>query len=153
MQQLLHDREGILSTRVGWIGGENDHPTEADNVGHAEAVEVVFDPARTSFRALLEYYFQVHRADLGPEIVGSEYRSAIFHTSEEQRRIAEETIHDVDAAHHWPGRVVTQVTEAGRFWPAGADDQDYLRRFPHGCPPPFPRKVRETEEPATIAPA
>jgi peptide-methionine (S)-S-oxide reductase len=136
MQQLLRDRDGVISTRVGWIGGQNDNPTEENNVGHAEAVEVVFDPERTTFRTLLEYYFQVHRADLGEAIVGSCYRSAIFHTSDEQRRVAEETIRDVDASGHWPGQVVTEVSEAGRFWAAEAADQDYFQRFPHGSARP-----------------
>jgi peptide-methionine (S)-S-oxide reductase len=139
MQLLLRDRDGVTATRVGWIGGENENPSEQDNLGHAEAVEVVFDPERLPYRALLEYYFQVHRPDLGAEVVGSEYRSAIFHTSEEQRLVAEETIQDVAASAHWPGRVVTEVREAGRFWAAEAADQDYFQRYPHGCPPPFPR--------------
>ena len=92
MQQLLRDRDGVISTRVGWTGGENDHPTEENNSGHAEAVEVAFDPERISYRDLLEYFFQVHRPDLGEDLVGSGYRSEIFYTSEEQRKVAEETI-------------------------------------------------------------
>jgi peptide-methionine (S)-S-oxide reductase len=139
MQQLLRGREGVISTRVGWIGGENDNPTEENNAGHAEAVEVTFDPERISYRDLLEFFFQVHRPDLDERLVGSGYRSAIFFTSEEQREVAEETIRDVDAAGHWPGKVVTEVSEAGRFWEAEAEDQDYFQRYPDGCPPPFPR--------------
>ena len=88
MQQLLRDRNGVISTRVGWTGGENDNPTEEDNVGHAEAVEVAFDPERISYRDLLEFFFQVHRPDLGERVVGSCYRSEIFCTSEEQRKVA-----------------------------------------------------------------
>jgi peptide-methionine (S)-S-oxide reductase len=140
MEQLLRGCEGVVSTRVGWTGGENENPTEEDNVGHAEAVEVTFDPDRVSYRGLLEFFFQVHRADLDAEVVGSSYRSEIFHTSEEQRRIAEETIRDVDASGHWPGRVVTRVSEAGRFWEAEAEDQDYFQRWPAECAPPFPRR-------------
>jgi peptide-methionine (S)-S-oxide reductase len=140
MRQLLHDREGVLSTRVGWTGGENENPTEESNVGHAEAVELAFDPGRTSYRGLLEYFFQVHRPDLGADVVGSAYRSAIFYTTAGQREVAMETISDVDASGHWPGKVLTEVEEAGPFWEAEAGDQDYLQRFPEGCTPPFPRR-------------
>jgi peptide-methionine (S)-S-oxide reductase len=92
MQRLLRDFEGVSSTRVGWAGGENDNPTEENNSGHAEAVEVVFDPERISYRDLLEFFFQIHRADLGEGLVGSAYRSEIFYTSEEQCKVAEQTI-------------------------------------------------------------
>src|SRR6476659_2446131 len=87
MQQLLRHPRGVISTRVGWTGGEGDSPTEEDPQGHAEAVEVVFDPDELSYRELLEYFFQIHRPDLGEDIVGSIYRSAIFYTSEDQRRV------------------------------------------------------------------
>ena len=113
MQQLLRHPDGVISTRVGWTGGEGDDPTEENPGGHAEAVEVVFDPERISYRDLLEYFFQVHRADLGERLVGSIYRSEIFYTSDEQRKVAEETIRDVDASGHWPGKVVTKISEAG----------------------------------------
>jgi peptide-methionine (S)-S-oxide reductase len=138
MQQLLRDREGVISTRVGWIGGQNDNPTEEINAGHAEAVEVVFDPERISYRDLLEFFFQVHRPDLDEQQVGSAYRSGVFCTTDEQRRVAAETIADVDASAHWPGETVTEISEAGRFWEAEAEDQDYFRRFPEGCKSPFP---------------
>ena len=143
MQQLLRGCDGVISTRVGWTGGENDNPTEENNSGHAEAVEVVFDPDRISFRDLLEYFFLFHRADLGEEAVGSSYRSAIFCTSEKQRKVAGETIRDVDASGHWPGKVVTEINEAGTFWDAQTEDQDFLHRYPDGCAPPFPRQGLE----------
>jgi len=143
MQQLLRDRDGVVATRVGWTGGQNDNPTEENNVGHAEAVEVVFDPERISYRGLLEFFFQVHRPDLGEQLVGSDYRSEVFYTTDEQRRMAEETIADVDASGHWPGKTVTEISEAGRFWEAEAKDQGYFRRFPEGCRPPFPRSGAE----------
>ena len=110
MQQLLRHPEGVISTRTGFMGGEIDNPTEEDNGGHAEVVEVVFDPARLSFRGLLEVFFQVHRADLDEGVVGSLYRSEIFYTSPEQRSVAEETIRDVDASGHWPGKTVTHLS-------------------------------------------
>lgn len=137
MQQLLRHCDGVISTRVGLTGGQNDSPTVEDNVGHAEAVEVVFDPERLSYRGLLEYFFQVHRPDLDEHLVRSDYRSAIFYKTDEQRKVAEETIVDVDASGHWPGRVVTKVTEAGPFWEAEAEDQDYFQRYPDGCKSPF----------------
>ena len=142
MQQLLRHPDGVISTRQGWTGGEGDNPTEESPGGHAEAVEVVFDPERISYRVLLEYFFQVHRADLGERLVGSIYRSEIFYTSEEQRRVAEETIRDVDASGHWLGKTVTKVSEAGRFWEDPAKDQDYFLHYPDypdGAKPPFPR--------------
>jgi peptide-methionine (S)-S-oxide reductase len=142
MQQLLRHPEGVISTRVGWTGGEGDSPTEEDPQGHAEAVEVVFDPERLSYRDLLEYFFQVHRPDLDEDLVGSIYRSEIFCTSEEQRRVAEETIADVDASGHWLGKTVTEISEAGRFCEDPAKDQDYFQRYPaypEGSKPPFPR--------------
>ena len=131
-QELMRSCDGVITTRVGYTGGENDHPTEGDHPGHAEAVEIVFDPERTSYRDLLEFFLQIHRADLGGELVGSDYRSEIFYTSDEQRRIAEITIADADAADLWPGKVVTELSEAGAFWEAEAEDQDYLRRYPEG---------------------
>jgi peptide-methionine (S)-S-oxide reductase len=143
MQQLLRDCDGVISTRVGWTGGVNDNPTEENNSGHAEAVEVAFDPERISYRDLLEFFFQIHRADLGERLVGSSYRSAIFCTSEEQRKVAEETIRDVDASGHWPGKVVTEISEAGPFWEAQAEDQDHFQRYPHDFAPPFPRQGPE----------
>lgn len=145
MQPLLSHPDGVISTRVGWTGGEGDNPTEENPGGHAEAVEVVFDPERISYRDLLEYFFQVHRPDLGGDVVGSVYRSEIFYTSEEQRRVAEETIPDVDAAGHWLGKAVTEISEAGRFWEAEAEDQDYFQRYPEGCTP-FPRPGVEAAE-------
>jgi peptide-methionine (S)-S-oxide reductase len=143
MQELLRDRDGVISTRVGWMGGEGENPTEENPGGHAEVVEVVFDPERISYRGLLEYFFQVHRPDLGEDLVGSIYRSEIFCTSEEQREVVEETVSDVDASGHWPGKTVTAISEAGRFWESEAADQDYFQRYPDGCPPPFPRQEVE----------
>lgn len=136
MQQLLRQRDGVVSTRVGWAGGQNDNPTAENNSGHAEAVEVVFDPEQISYRDLLEYFFQTHRPDLGEQLVGSSYRSEIFYTTDEQRKVAEETIPDVDASGHWPGKVVTEISQAGPFWEAEAEDQDYFQRYPEAARPP-----------------
>jgi peptide-methionine (S)-S-oxide reductase len=127
-QELLRRRNGVISTRVGYTGGENDNPTADNHPGHAEAVEVVFDPERTSYRDILEFFFQMHRPDLGEGLVGSGYRSEIFYTSDEQRQVAKDTI--ADASRIWSGRVVTKISEAGPFWAAEAEDQDYLQHYP-----------------------
>ena len=129
-QELLRHRNGVISTRVGYTGGKNDNPTADNHPGHAEAVEVTFDRARASYRAILEFFFQIHRPDLGEEHVGSDYRSEIFYTSDEQRQVAGNTIAAADAAGLWPGEVVTKISEAGPFWEAEAEDQDYLRHYP-----------------------
>jgi peptide-methionine (S)-S-oxide reductase len=150
MQPLLSHPYGVISTRVGWIGGEGDNPSEDNPGGHAEAVEVVFDSERISYRDLLGYFFQVHRPDLGVDVVGSIYRSEIFYMSQEQRRVAEETIRDVDASRHWPGEVVTEISEAGRFLEAETKDQDYFQRYPEGCTR-FPRSGAEVASAETTA--
>jgi peptide-methionine (S)-S-oxide reductase len=141
MQQLLRHPEGVVSTRTGFMGGHHENPTEQDNGGHAEVVEVVFDPDRLSFRGLLEWFFLLHRADLDERTVGSLYRSEIFCTSQEQRRVAEEMIRDVDASRHWPGRTATRISDATAFTEMGPEDQDYLLRFPDVDTPPFPRRA------------
>jgi peptide-methionine (S)-S-oxide reductase len=127
-QQLIRMRDGVISTRVGYTGGQNDNPTDRNHPGHAEAVEIVFDPTRISYRELLEFFLQIHRPDLGEDRVGPSYRSEIFYSSDAQRRVAEETIADTDASGIWPGKVVTQVSEARPFWEAEPGDQDYLQR-------------------------
>ncbi len=135
MQDLIRRYDGVLSTRVGYTGGTNSHPTYRNHPGHAEAIEITFDRARLSYRQLLEFFFQVHdpstRNRQGNDI-GSSYRSAIFYTRDEQRRIAEDTILDVDASGLWPGKVVTEVAPAGEFWEAEPEHQDYLERYPDG---------------------
>jgi peptide-methionine (S)-S-oxide reductase len=136
-QELLRHRDGVISTRVGYTGGENANPTDESHPGHAEAVEIVFDPDRISYREVLEFFFQIHRPDLGEHLVGSSYRSEIFITTDEQREVAEDTIADADASGLWPGNVVTKISEAGPFWEADAEDQDYLHRYPDGSQ--FPR--------------
>ena len=130
-QELLRHRAGVISTRVGYTGGENDNPTEGNHPGHAEAVEVIVDPGRTSYRDILEFFFQIHRPDLGEEVVGSGYRSEIFYTSDEQRQVAEDTLADADASGIWHGKVVTKISQAGAFWAAEAYDQDYLKHYPN----------------------
>jgi peptide-methionine (S)-S-oxide reductase len=142
VQELLRRRDGVMSTRVGYTGGENDNPTYGNHPGHAEAVEIVFDPERISYRDILELFFQIHdpttKNRQGNDI-GSDYRSEIFATSGEQSRVAEDTIADVDASALWPGKVVTAVSAAVPFWVAEAEHQDYLQRYPAGYNCHFPR--------------
>lgn len=134
-QDLIRRRDGVLSTRVGYTGGDVPRATYRNHGSHAEAVEIVFDPARIGFRDILEFFFQIHdpstRNRQGND-VGASYRSAIFYTSEEQKRIAEDTIADVDASKLWPGKVVTEVVPAGDFWEAEPEHQDYLVNNPGG---------------------
>ena len=135
VQDLLRRYNGVLSTRVGYTGGKTPNATYRNHGAHAEAVEVIFDPARISFRQLLEIFFQIHdpttRNRQGND-VGTSYRSAIFYTTDEQRRIAEDTIADVEESGLWPGKVVTEVVPASDFWEAEPEHQDYLLRNPGG---------------------
>jgi len=135
VQDLFRRYPGILSTRVGYAGGNTSNATYRNHGMHAEAVEILFDPAKISYRQILEFFFQIHdpttRNRQGND-VGASYRSAIFYTSDEQRRVAEDTIADVEASGLWPGRVVTEVAPAGDFWEAEPEHQDYLLRNPGG---------------------
>ena len=135
MQDLIRKRPGVISTRVGYSGGDVPNATYRKHGTHAEAIEIVFDPDRLSFRELLEFFFQIHdpttRNRQGND-AGTSYRSAIFTTSDEQRRVADDTIADVNASGLWPGKVVTEVAPAGPFWEAEPEHQDYLERIPNG---------------------
>ena len=135
MQDLIRRQPGVVSTRVGYSGGDVPNATYRNHGSHAEAIEIVFDPAQTSFRQLLEFFFQIHDPttpnrqgnDRGPS-----YRSAIFYLDDEQKRVALDTIADVEASKLWPGRVVTELAPAGPFWQAEPEHQDYLQRYPDG---------------------
>jgi peptide-methionine (S)-S-oxide reductase len=135
LQELIRQRDGVISTRVGYTGGDVPNATYRNHAGHAEAIEIVFDPERTSYRDILEFFFQVHdptTEDRQGNDIGSSYRSEIFYTSDEQRQVAQDTIADVDASGLWPGKVVTKVSEAGPFWEAEPEHQDYLQKYPNG---------------------
>ncbi len=135
VQDLIRKLPGVLSTRVGYTGGDVPNATYRNHHGHAEAIEITFDPDQISYRDLLEFFFQIHdpttRNRQGNDI-GTSYRSAIFYLSDAQRQTAEDTIADVDASGLWPGKVVTEVTPAGPFWEAEPEHQDYLERYPDG---------------------
>ncbi|OHV06778.1 peptide-methionine (S)-S-oxide reductase MsrA [Mycobacterium talmoniae] len=135
MQELIRKQPGVVATRVGYTGGENAHATYRNHPGHAEAVEITFDPARTDYRTLLEFFFQIHdptTKNRQGNDVGTSYRSAIFYRDDEQKRIALDTIADVEASGLWPGKVVTEVSPAGDFWEAEPEHQDYLQHYPGG---------------------
>ena len=135
MQDLIRKMDGVVSTRVGYSGGDVPNATYRNHGTHAEAIEIVFDPARLSYRKLLEFFFQIHdptTLNRQGNDRGLSYRSAIYCTSDEQRRVAEDTIADVEASGLWPGKVVTEVAAAGPFWEAEPEHQDYLERIPNG---------------------
>ena len=135
MQDLIRKMPGVLSTRVGYSGGDVPNATYRNHGTHAEAIEIVFDPNVMSYRTLLEFFFQIHdpttRNRQGND-TGTSYRSAIYYTSAEQKRTAEDTIADVEASGLWPGKVVTEVAPAGPFWEAEPEHQDYLEKYPDG---------------------
>ena len=142
MQDLIGRLPGVISSRVGYTGGDVANATYRDHGNHAEAIEVVFDPSMLTYRRLLEFFFQIHDPttpnrqgnDIGPS-----YRSALYYLSDRQKEVIEETIADVNASGIWPGPVVTEVAPAGEFWEAEPEHQDYLERFPNGYTCHFPR--------------
>jgi peptide-methionine (S)-S-oxide reductase len=142
MQDLIRKLPGVIQTRVGYTGGDVPNATYRNHGNHAEGIEIIFDPAIISYRGILEYFFQIHdpttRNRQGND-VGSSYRSAIYYVDDEQKRIAEDTIADVNASGLWPSRVVTEVEPVGDFWEAEPEHQDYLERYPNGYTCHYPR--------------
>jgi peptide-methionine (S)-S-oxide reductase len=135
MQDLIRKLPGVVSTRVGYTGGDVPNATYQNHGMHAEGIEIIFDPAQTSYRATLEFFFQIHDPttpnrqgnDRGPS-----YRSAIYYVDDIQKQVAEDTIADVNASNLWPGAVVTELEPVSDFWEAEPEHQDYLERIPHG---------------------
>ena len=135
MQDLLRRYPGVISTRVGYTGGDVPNATYRNHGAHAEAIEIIFDPQKLSYRQLLEFFFQIHdptTLNRQGNDRGTSYRSAIFYTSQEQERTAREVISDLEASRLWAGKVVTEITKAGPFWEAEPEHQDYLERYPNG---------------------
>ena len=135
MQDLIRRYNGVISTRVGYSGGDVPRATYRNHGTHAEAIEIVFDPARISYRQLLEFFFQIHdptTQNRQGNDRGLSYRSAIFYTDDQQKQVALDTIADVEASGLWPGKVVSEVAAAGPFWEAEPEHQDYLERLPNG---------------------
>jgi peptide-methionine (S)-S-oxide reductase len=142
MQDLIRKMPGVKETRVGYTGGDMPNATYRHHGTHAEGIEILFDPAVLSYRDLLEFFFQIHdpsTKNRQGNDMGTSYRSAIYYTSDAQKRVAEETMRDVDASGLWPGKVVTELEPAGPFWEAEAEHQDYLELFPNGYTCHFPR--------------
>ena len=142
MQDLIRKRPGVVSTRVGYTGGNVENATYRHHEGHAEAIEIIFDPTVISYRDILAFFFQIHdptTMDRQGNDVGTSYRSAIFYVNDDQRQIAEDVIADVDASGLWPGKVVSEVNPAGPFWEAEPEHQDYLEHYPNGYTCHFPR--------------
>jgi peptide-methionine (S)-S-oxide reductase len=142
MQDLIRKLPGVIQTRVGYTGGDVENATYRNHGTHAEGIEIIFDPEVISYRRILEYFFQIHdpttRNRQGYDF-GSSYRSAIYYVDDEQKRIAEDTIADVNASGLWPGKAVTEVEPVGDFWQAEPEHQDYLERYPDGYTCHYPR--------------
>ena len=135
MQDLVRRLPGVISTRVGYSGGDVANATYRNHGNHAEAIEIIFDPAKTNYRAMLEFFFQIHdpsTKNRQGNDVGMSYRSAIYYTTPEQHTVALDTIADVDASGLWPAKAVTEVAAAGPFWQAEPEHQDYLEKYPNG---------------------
>ena len=135
VQDLVRRQPGVIATRVGYSGGEVPNATYRNHGNHAEAIEIIFDPEVTSYRAVLEFFFQIHdptTKNRQGNDMGASYRSAIYYTSDDQRAVAEDTIADVNASGLWPGKAVTEVEPVGDFWEAEREHQDYLERIPNG---------------------
>ena len=141
-QDLIRKLDGVTDTRVGYTGGDVSNATYRNHGTHAEAIEILFDPERITYRDLLEFFFQIHdptTKNRQGNDVGISYRSAIYYVNDEQRQVAEDTIADVDASGLWPGKAVTEVEPAGPFWEAEPEHQDYLERYPNGYTCHYPR--------------
>ena len=142
MQDLIRKRPGVITTRVGYTGGDVENATYRHHEGHAEAIEIIFDPSVITYRDILTFFFQIHdptTMDRQGNDVGTSYRSAIFYLNDEQRQVARDVIADVDASGLWPGKVVSEVAPAGPFWEAEPEHQDYLEHYPNGYTCHFPR--------------
>ena len=158
MQELIRQRPGVISTRVGYSGGDVANATYRNHGTHAESIEIIFDPEVTSYRAILEFFFQIHDPTT-PNRQGNDrgvsYRSAIFYVDDEQRLIALDTVADVNASGLWPGSVATEIVAEGPFWEAEPEHQEYLERYPNGYTCHFPRPdwvlPRRSDASATVA--
>ena len=154
MQDLIRKLPGVISTRVGYTGGDVPNATYRNHGDHAEGIEIVFDPERTNYRAILEFFFQIHdptTMNRQGNDRGRAYRSAIYYVSDEQKRIAEDTIADVNASGLWPGKAVTELEPVGDFWDAEPEHQDYLQRIPHGYTCHFVRSGWKLPKRASVA--
>jgi peptide-methionine (S)-S-oxide reductase len=135
VEGLVRDLPGVISTEVGYTGGDVPNATYKNHGTHAEGIEIVFDPAKLSYRKLLEFFFQIHdpttRNRQGAD-TGTSYRSAIFYLNDEQKKTAETLVAEMEASKKWPGPIVTEIVPASDFWTAEKEHQDYLLRNPGG---------------------
>lgn len=135
VEELIRHYPGVVSTVVGYTGGDVAHATYRNHGTHAEGIEIIFDLAVLSYRQLLEYFFMIHdpstRNRQGNDI-GTSYRSAIFYMDEQQRETAIALIAEMDASGNWPGKIVTEVVPATDFWNAEEEHQNYLQKHPYG---------------------
>ena len=139
MEDLYRKLPGVIDTHVGYTGGDLDSPdykqVKTGGTGHAESIRIVYDPSKTSYRTLLEFFFQIHdptTSDRQGNDIGTQYRSAIFYLNEAQKTEANSIIAEIDASGRWPGKVVTDVVPAGKWWDAEEYHQDYLEKYPEG---------------------
>ncbi|WP_305819020.1 peptide-methionine (S)-S-oxide reductase MsrA [Photobacterium leiognathi] len=142
MQDLIRRQTGVITTRVGYTGGDVANATYPNHGTHAEAIEILFDDSQTSFAKILAYFFQIHdptTTNRQGNDIGTSYRSAIFYTSDEQKDVAEKMIARINTSGIWPGTVVTEVVPASDFWQAEPEHQDYLLHRPNGYTCHFPR--------------
>ncbi|MDV4144573.1 MULTISPECIES: peptide-methionine (S)-S-oxide reductase MsrA [Shimia] len=142
MQDLIRKMNGVVGTRVGYTGGDVPNATYRNHGTHAEGIEILFDPAKISYREILEFFFQIHdptTENRQGNDLGMSYRSAIYYVNEDQKAVALDTIADVEASGLWPGKVVTEVAPVGDFWQAEEEHQDYLEKHPNGYTCHFPR--------------
>jgi peptide-methionine (S)-S-oxide reductase len=135
VEELIKDLPGVISTVVGYTGGDVKNATYRNHGNHAEAIAITFDPEKLSYRKLLEFFFQIHnpttRNRQGMDI-GSSYRSAIFYLNEDQKKTAQNLISEMNTSGKWPGTIVTEVTPASDFWNAEEEHQNYLQKNPYG---------------------
>ena len=135
MEDLFRVRPGIIETEVGYIGGDNEHPTYKNHPGHAEGIEITYNPEETSYKQILDYFFRIHNPttiDRQGNDIGSSYRSALFFQDEEEKAEAEEVVKIVNDSHKWEGQVATTLEPYSKFWTAEPEHQDYLVRNPNG---------------------
>lgn len=152
MQDLFRKQPGVVATRVGYTGGDVPNATYRNHGGHAEAIEVTYDPTRTDYRSVLEFFFAIHdptTKNRQGNDVGTSYRSAIFYLDDQQRQVALDTVADVESSGVWPGPVVTEISPAGDFWEAEPEHQDYLEHYPGGYTCHFVRPDWTLPRPAT----
>lgn len=135
MQELFRKEKGVVTTQVGYIGGDNRNPTYANHPGHAEGIEITYDPSQISYLELLDFFFRIHdptTLNRQGNDVGTSYRSAIFYENESEKQDAEKIIKIVNDSKRWKGEVATKVTPYEKFWPAEEEHQDYLQKNPGG---------------------